>query len=89
MKVEWNLAKKILKEIDDLLKEYEDKNKVLLQRRVKVERINPNALRIIKGAKDIYSPTNIRMVMQEGIDPMKWPKKDKKFKGYRKKYQKR
>ena len=66
--------------IERLLLEYETKHDVELRRKIKTLRYNPKALRSIKGSRDIFSPTNIRMVMQLGINPLEQKKKTKKNK---------
>ena len=66
--------------IERLLLEYETKHDTELRRKIKTLRYNPKALRSIKGSRDIFSPTNIRMVMQLGINPLEQKKKTKKNK---------
>lgn len=72
-----DLDKKI---IDKLLLEYETKHEVELRRKIKTIRYNPKALKLIKGTRDIFSPTNIRKVMQLGVNPVEQKKKTKKNK---------
>ncbi len=61
--------------IERLLVEYETKCGKLLKSRIKFQRINASALKKISPAKELFSPTNIRMIMQKGIDPRKFAQK--------------
>lgn len=64
-------TKKQLQAINEVLKNYESKNDNVLRRRILSLNFNYYALSIT-GVKDIYSPTNVRMVMQAGINPRSW-----------------
>lgn len=83
-------TKEDLKVIAHLLKKYEQLHEYELRRRIKSRTYNPKILREVSPQRDLFSPTNIRIVMQKGIDPSGYPvKRMKKGKNKKSNYQKK
>lgn len=61
--------------IEELLIQYETQCEALLRCRIKFERINASAIKGLSGKRELFSPLNMRMIMQQGINPKKFGQK--------------
>lgn len=66
-----------LKIIQSLLYKYEKHHDVELRKKIRNTPYNPKKMRAISPQKDLFSPTNLRVVMQEGVNPYGYPVKKK------------
>lgn len=69
------VTKKYSDIIEKLLVQYEGKCEALLRCRIKFERINAKAIKNLSGKREIFSPLNMRMIMQQGVNPKKFGQK--------------
>lgn len=75
--------------IERLLVQYETQCNALLRSRIKFERINASAIKGLSGKRELFSPLNMRMIMQQGINPKKFGQKQRIVKRKTKKARKK
>ncbi len=73
--------------IRHILYEFEREHEAELKHRIKHMRLNIPAIRTVMHRKDLSNPTNFRLVMQMGVDPVIHGKQ-KRVKSKRKKFKK-